>query len=166
MGVGKSGMRTLGLGIASVILVGAGRPIPTWSNFTDADLARLIANPPMISPSRLPPDHRIGRCLLVVDGQTRIHGPCAYAVYPGGDFHIAGPRQVYDGIDYPSADSMAVMVSTDYWANIFRDQNGNWTGYGNDDVRSVHGGDRHWGILTRRGACYAGQRVRVCAWRT
>ena len=125
--------------------------------------ARLVAHPPMIVRARLPPGFRIGRCLLVVDGRTRISGKCAYRIHKGGEFHIDGPRQVYDGIDYPKAITMSHMLSTDYWADVFKDDAGNWTGYGNSNVRSVHG-DVDWGRLERRGACYRNSRVRVCLW--
>ncbi len=118
----------------------------------------------------------------MIDGKTRIAGPCAYNIGKGGDFHIEGPRQVYDGIDYPKADGMAAMISTDWWADVFRDspiQNGvlkvgkgPWTGYSNEDIRSVHGQESRWGTLVRNGACYSNRRgpevvqlVRVCLWK-
>jgi hypothetical protein len=111
---------------------------------------------------RLPPGTKWGRCLLVVDGQTRISGKCSYRIYKGGDFHIDGPRQVFDGIDYPKAVGMADKMSRDYWADVFR-EDGAWTGYGNTGIRDVHG-DRNWD-LRRDGACYVGKGVRVCLWR-
>jgi hypothetical protein len=143
----------------------------TDSTDVDAVIAGLIRDPPRLSASRLPVGTRIGRCLLIVNEQTRISGPCSYSMTSGGDFHIDGPRQVFDGIDYPRADIMASMISTDWWADVFR-VDGAWTGYSNEDIGSVHGQESRWGTLTRRGACFsneadptARQKVRVCLWR-
>ena len=114
----------------------------------------------------IPAGHHWGRCLLVVQGQRRISGRCIYELSPGGGFHIDGPRQVFDGIDYPRADSMANTRSTEYWADVFRDpQDRTWTGYGNGDIRSVHGDLPGFGILRREGACFLGTEVRICLWR-
>jgi len=110
----------------------------------------------------LPAGTHWGRCLLVVEGRTRINGKCSYSISKGGDFHIDGPRQVFDGLDYPAAESGADMISTDYWADISRDSDG-WNGYGNSDIHSTHG-DPPWGPLRREGACYIGKRVKVCLW--
>lgn len=112
---------------------------------------------------RLPPGAKWGRCLLVVDGQTRISGKCSYTIYKSGEFHIDGPRQVFDGIDYPKAGNMAAMISKDYWADVFL-EDGHWAGYGNDLVASVHG-EGDWGVLQRKGACFVGRSVRICLWR-
>ena len=111
---------------------------------------------------RLPAGYHQGRCLYTVDGQTRIAGKCFYKLYEEGSFHIEGPRQIFDGIDYPEAQSMADMVSKDYWADVTREGKG-WSGYGNDDIRSVHGGSI-W-ELRRQGACFVGKDVKVCLWR-
>jgi len=133
-------------------------------------LATVIALPSAVSfaqpQRRLPAGHHWGRCLLVVRGQTRISGPCAYRIGRGGDFHIDGPRQIYDGIDYPTAEIMAQRRSTDYWAEVFREDDGIWTGYGNEDIRAVHA-ERpdDFGQLHRVGACLVGADVRVCLWR-
>src|ERR1700757_2620000 len=81
------------------------------------------------SPNRLPKDYRWGRCLLVVDGKTLISGKCSYHISKGGDFQINGPRQVYEGIDYPAAQITAGEMSRDYWARVFK-EDGAWTGYG------------------------------------
>lgn len=129
-------------------------------------LGLLLAAPAETAPKpsgRLPAGAKWGRCLLVVGGQTRIKGRCSYTMAKDGGFHIDGPRQVFDGIDYPKADSMAATWSTDYWAEVFR-QGGGWAGYGNGDIRSVHG-DRSWDNLRQTGACFLGKNVRVCLWR-
>jgi hypothetical protein len=115
-------------------------------------------------PHRLPKDFKWGRCLLVVDGKTRISGRCAYSISAGGDFIINGPRQVYSGIDYPVAHIYAEEMSRDYWARVFKEQDGTWTGYGNDDIRATHGA-RPYETLRRQGACYVNEAVRVCLWR-
>lgn len=155
----------------------------------DARIQELIRNPPYLAADRLPEGMKIGRCLFVVDGQTRISGECAYRIYDGGEFHIDGPRQVYEGIDFPTANSTASTLSTDWWANVFRDENGVWTGYGNIDVRSLKGDGSYWGELRQEGACFVSaypwgkskpgdydpdyhpydpslqQNVRICLWR-
>ena len=112
----------------------------------------------------MPDGYKIGRCLLIVKGQTRISGKCAYSITKGGELSIEGPRQIYDGIDYPKAEGMAAMLSTDYWAEVFKDEGG-WTGYGNNIVSSVHGADFEQWKLRRLGACFVGPQVRVCVWR-
>ena len=138
--------------------------------------AKLAANPPYLSKERLPKGYRIGRCLLVVDGQTRISGACAYYIETGGDFHIDGTRQVYGGIDYPTPEIGTMEMSTDYWANVFKDENGKWTGYANNDVRYTKGDGSAWYELVRNGACYSNetkrqpsdtyqQLVKVCLWK-
>ena len=145
-----------------------------YKDFSSVDIKalenRLIKNPPYLSAARMPKGVHIGRCLLVIDGQTRISGPCSYSIEKGGDFSMAGPRQVYDGIDYPKAGDMAAMISTDWWASLFR-QDGVWSGYSNEIIGSVHGQESRWGELKRQGACYTNehipgrhQRVRVCLW--
>ncbi len=112
---------------------------------------------------RLPPHYHWGRCLLVVGGQTRISGTCAYQISKGGGFHIDGPHQVYDGIDYPVAEYGYQMELRDYWADVSREDDGTWSGYGNSDIRGTHG-DQPWEKLRRQGACYANNEVRVCLW--
>lgn len=142
----------------------------------DAHYAKLAANPPYLSAARLPKGYKIGRCLLVVDGQTRISGPCAYILHKGGEFHMAGPRQVYDGIDYPKAEIGAMEMSTDWWANVFKDESGHWTGYANENVRYTKGDGSAWGALMQTGACFSNQfiphkpdefrqLVKLCLWK-
>jgi hypothetical protein len=112
---------------------------------------------------RLPADYHWGRCLLVVDGRTRISGRCGYRIEKNGDFQINGPRQVYGGIDFPANAPGFEQMSRDYWADIFR-QEGHWIGYGNSDIRATHG-DLPWDMLYHRGHCYLNRRVRACLWR-
>jgi hypothetical protein len=114
--------------------------------------------------------------LLVVDGKTRISGKCAYQFRGHGDFYIAGPRQVYEGIDYHNPGNFgAGEQSNDYWAVVYKEKDGSWIGCGNHDVRVTHG-DLPWAGLTKRGACFTGHRfeeqigtdegiVRLCLWR-
>jgi hypothetical protein len=113
----------------------------------------------------LPPDYRWGRCLLVVAKATRISGKCAYRVEKNGDLSIQGPRQIYGGIDFPRAQIMAEEQSNDYWANVFKDDHGTWTGYGNQDIRAVHAEGPMFGPLRRRGSCWEGRVVRICLWK-
>ncbi|MFM5953241.1 MAG: hypothetical protein ACKOPE_02925 [Novosphingobium sp.] len=162
-------IRTLLAGICSFALLGAHPPF-VWKQGDDLEslAARLRQNPPELTKTRLPHGYRIGRCLLIVRGETRISGKCAYSIAKGGAFHIDGPHSVFDGIDYPKAEIMAAMISTDYWANVFPDKHGGWTGYGNSIIGSVHGeeGDSgDWGTLVRSGACLSNHRVRVCLWK-
>jgi hypothetical protein len=114
---------------------------------------------------RLPPGHKWGRCLLVVAGETRISGLCAYHMKEGGSFDIDGPRQVYAGIDFPKPVSEADNMSNDYWAGIYRERDGGWTGYGNSHPLATHG-DPDFGPLRRRGPCFVGKMARVCLWKT
>jgi hypothetical protein len=128
---------------------------------------------------RLPKGYHWGRCLLVYDGKTRISGRCAYEIRKDGEFYIAGPRQIYEGIDFQNPQGYGAMdQSRDYWGRVYRDSDGTWTGYGNDTVDGTHGS--HWGTLTRKGACLVGHvdlfdgqtrepivgpAVKVCLWR-
>ena len=134
-----------------------------WNDDYEAAADKLIKNPPRLSANRLPKGFKVGRCLLVVYGKTRISGPCSYSIEANGNFHINGPHQVFDGIDYPKAEITAAEISTDYWANVFRDEDGFWTGYGNDNIGSVHGSGS-WGHFHRSGACHLNDRVKVCVW--
>lgn len=139
------------------------KPVQSMS---EEDVLRLIQNPPDLSSARLPAGYKIGRCLLVVERKTRISGKCAYRIDKGGGFVINGPKQVYDGIDYPNArGSIALMVSTDYWATVFRDDDGTWNGYGNQDISGVKGEGPDFGPFRRDGACFLNEKVRVCLWK-
>ena len=139
------------------------RPVKAMS---EAEIDRLIKNPPAIAVARLPRGYKIGRCLLIVDGKTRIAGTCAYRITKGGEISIEGPRQIYDGIDYPDANgSLALLMSTDFWASIFRDDDGSWNGYGNDDISGVNGAGPKFGSLRHDGACFLNERVRACLWK-
>lgn len=162
----------LALGAALALAGCAGDGLPDVAR-TERRIDALIANPPVLSATRrLPSGWRIGRCLLEVDGTRRIDGPCAYKRDKDGGFAIEGPRQVYDGIDYPSAHfSPVLMISTDWWAEVLRDDDGSWTGYGNEDIGAVNGSGSRWGPLRHEGDCFTNappaeenQTVRVCLW--
>jgi hypothetical protein len=143
-------------------------PQPRFSPNEDVEqlIDKLIKNPPRLSASRLPQGFRTGHCLLVVEGKTSISGRCAYRIDKGGDFLINGPRQIYDGIDYPVAHgSIAAMVSTDYWATVFREEDGTWDGYGNDDISGVKGEGPNFGPLRQQGPCFVGKEARICLWK-
>ncbi|WP_157215918.1 hypothetical protein [Flavisphingomonas formosensis] len=117
---------------------------------------------------RLPDGFRWGRCLLVVGAQTRIKGKCAYQISEGGTFEIHGPRQIYDGIDYPEQEIYAGVQSRDYSAVIYRDGKG-WIGSATPDKLSTHG-EYPW-KLRKQGACYfaqddpQGRFVKICLWK-
>jgi hypothetical protein len=176
-------MRQLGFRIAVVCLTVA-LPSQVFAKakmcerFDETCLEKLIANPPILTKERrLPKGTKIGRCLLEVDGQTRISGPCAYSIEKGGGFHIDGPRAVYGGIDYADPEGSTVfMITTDFWANVFKDQDGKWTGYGNEDPSYSKGEGSAWYELVKNGACYSNetkrqpsdtyqQLVKVCLWK-
>ena len=114
---------------------------------------------------RIPPDYKWGRCLFVVEGQVRIKGACTYRIEKGGDFQINGPRQVYEGIDFPRGLIMAGHRSADYWAEVYKDFEGVWTGYGNESIGAVHGTGPRYGPLRRRGACWVSNIARICLWK-
>ena len=124
-------------------------------------LLAIFSNPINAGPSRRAPvgSHE-GRCLYVVDGKQRIAGRCFYQVYKGGEFHIDGPRQVFGG-----ARGLAGGTSKDWWANVFKDDDGTWTGYGNAVIDSVRGEGPNFGPMRREDACFVGERVKVCLWR-
>jgi hypothetical protein len=131
--------------------------------FVAGILMTLVGSAAAKTPHRLPATYHWGRCLLVVDDKTLISGKCAYQISKGGGFQINGPRQVYEGIDYPVSQIMAGKISTDYWAEVDKD-GGTWTGYGNQFIGSVHG-DRDFGVLRRKGACLVSSNARICLWR-
>jgi hypothetical protein len=140
----------------------------------------LRANPPRLADDRKIPGYQIGRCFLAVDDVTRIDGPCHFRIEENGGFHITGPRQVFRGVDFP--ENRAWNVSTDWWANVFKQDDG-WTGYGNTvGVEQINGQRSRWGVLEQEGACFFNERtrrdyktgdyhedyqdkVRVCLWR-
>ena len=141
----------------------------TGDRMTGRTIAVALAIAFSLSPShaeaarhRLPSDYKWGRCLLVVEGQTRISGKCSYQIEKGGDFNIQGPRQVFAGIDYPDTHSGAGEMSKDYWAVVYKDGD-SWAGYSNANIDETHG-DERWEDLRREGACYVGKDVKVCLW--
>jgi WD40 repeat protein len=104
------------------------------------------------------------RCLLVVYGETRISGRCAYSRWDEtGGFSINGPQQLVEGIDYPVPEGGAETRSNDYWAVVYRDDDG-WHGYSNSDIHATHG-DETYEKLWKIGACFVGRHVRLCVWR-
>lgn len=146
----------------------------------DQQIAALRENPPRLGGERQVEGYRIGRCLLEVDGRTRISGPCYYRLDSAGGFYMAGPRQVFAGVDYPRGAGAPLEISTDWWANVFA-QDGAWTGYGNEEVEYTKGEGSRWGELEKDGPCFSNeelrpdddagdyhpdyrQRVRVCLW--
>ncbi len=69
---------------------------------------------------------------------------------------------MFNGIDHPYSELGPLQYSTDYWANVLRDD-GEWDGFGNSDIRATHG-DSPWGPLHREGACYVSKTARICLW--
>lgn len=147
---------------------GGGAVFHTDGKMTGRTMAVALAIAFSVSPShaaqhRLPSGYKWGRCLLVVQGETRISGKCSYQIEQGGDFNIQGPKQVFAGIDYPDTHSGAGEMSKDYWAAVYKDGD-SWAGYSNSDIEATHG-DERWEELRREGACYVGKDVKVCLWR-
>jgi len=83
----------------------------------------------------------ISRCVLEVDGQSYIDGPCEYGPFDGGDFQIVGKD--YFAYVYPSSKPVL--------------------GYWNGDPGATHAHDP-LGELTRDGACWVNARAKVCAY--
>ena len=115
---------------------------------------------------RLPSDFNWGHCLLVVAGETRISGLCAYQMTDSGGFFINGPRQIYGGIDFPKAEYQAAERSNDYSAGVYRDNDEGWTSYGSSSRESIRSDDPNFGPVRRRGHCFLGKDVRICLWKT
>ena len=122
-------------------------------------IERLRQNPPNLSRYRMVEGYETGRCLLEVDDVIRISGPCYYREEPNGSLYIAGPRQVFEGVDYTLPHSKTVSISTDWWANVYR-SDGAWTGYGNEEIEWTNGQGSRWGELEREGSCFSNLRVR------
>jgi hypothetical protein len=113
---------------------------------------------------RLPKDLKWGRCLLVVEGKTQISGRCAYSQEKNGALNVEGPRQIYEGIDYPKTTMYAEVQSNDYWADVVK-EDGVWTGYGNNSREGTHAAGPWFGPLRRRGNCFIGKHARICVWK-
>ena len=131
-------------------------------------VARLIRNPPHLSRKRLPEGYNIGRCLLEIKNEKYISGPCSYGPY-GDGYEINGPRQVYEGIDFPEPEVYVESISTDHFAIVLPIQNrwyGTWNGY----IHATHAqisvgslkGDG--GLMIRRGACWKNDTAKICIW--
>lgn len=142
---------------------------PVWVGFLAIGLAVCSATSAAAPKHRLPNGWKWGRCLLVVNGKTRISGKCAYTITKGGEFGIDGPQQIYGGIDYPKPELGADEQSRDYWASVKKDEEG-WYGYGNDDITWTHAQTESW-RLQKQGSCFIGKgentgkgSVRLCLW--
>jgi hypothetical protein len=87
-------------------------------------------------------------CLLEVDGQRYIDGPCQFVAHPGGSFELFTLRGA--GVDTA--------------AQVERVEPGKAIGFWNGRT----GGARPLvplGVLTSSAACWANAHVRVCAWK-
>jgi hypothetical protein len=145
-------------------------PKSSWRTFAKR-ISELQANPPHLTPDRLPKGYKIGRCLLKVQGVSYVSGKCAYLISSGGDFQMDGPRQVYTGIDYPEPEIYSNNISTDYFVQVGRalepdDTYGKqWEGHwGGEDKRATHA-HSYLGILKRSGACYSNKIAKICLWK-
>ena len=134
---------------------------------------RLQKHPPYISPERLPPGSKIGRCLLEVKGKRLIDGKCAYRVEKDGSFGFDGPRQIYSGIDYPECFQGAATFTTDYFVQVdWVDQKElddgsvgpGWEAFWNGSIGSNHA-EEFLGPVVRHDACYSNRSTKICLWR-
>lgn len=88
---------------------------------------------------------RPATCLVEVDGATVIDGPCDFDAFdPDGSFEVMGT----DGPHFATVIVTAPGVAEGSW---------------NADPAATHAHDP-LGRLVRDGACWAGERARVCAW--
>ena len=81
------------------------------------------------------------RCVLEVDGQSYIDGPCEYSPSDSGDFQISAKD--YFAYIYPSYKPVL--------------------GYWNGTPGTTHAHDP-LGELTKNGACWVNDRAKVCAY--
>lgn len=92
-----------------------------------------------------------GRCLIVVDGRTRLKGNCNIEVRPAGSFTVGiGAQSRSDYFAYVDLDGARGTAAHGYWN-------------GPDAAEHAHD---DLGPLTRKGACWVNARARICAWRS
>ena len=134
---------------------------------------RLAKHPPYITPERLPPGSKIGRCLFTVKGKRLVDDKCAYNVDKDGSIGFDGPRQIYGGIDYPECFQGAATFTTDYFVQVdWVDQKElddgspgpGWEAHWNGVIGSNHG-DAFLGPVVRKGACFSNRETKICLWR-
>lgn len=89
---------------------------------------------------------RPAKCLLAVNDSIYIDGPCDFRPLTGksGDFQIT------------SADGL-------YFAYLYVEKDGNGTGHWNEEPGAGHA-HTPLGPLTRDGACWKSDTVKLCAW--
>ena len=89
---------------------------------------------------------RTAKCLLEVDGKAFIDGQCDFRPLTGksGDFQIT------------SADGL-------YFAYLYVEKGRNGTGHWNEEPGAGHA-HTPLGPLTRDGACWKSDTVKLCAW--
>ena len=137
----------------------------------DEIIAILHANPPMLTAERVPEGMKLGRCLLEVDGQTLVSGPCTYHYSSNESFIFNGPRQSYPGIDY-SAEAVPMGMSTDHFVSVTHfpeDQRSapelEFAAHYNTPKFSQYA-QAYLGEFTRGdGECLTNVRARICLWK-
>jgi hypothetical protein len=95
-----------------------------------------------------------GRCLLKVDGGTYISGPCKIKLGDDGGANQAGYVNIeangyFAFVDVEETEEDGASVGT-----------GSWNKY-----RGTTHAHAHLGELSRKGACWVNDRVRLCAWK-
>lgn len=94
----------------------------------------------------LPAQARPAKCLLQVEGQTYIDGPCDFAPLDSGDgsFQITGE-------------------SGKHFAYVYVEGGGKASAHWNGILGEIRAHDP-LGKLTRDGACWANANAKLCAW--
>lgn len=85
-----------------------------------------------------------GRCLLVVDGNTYLNGPCPIEIGRSGSATIGGGGRFF-GVVIPNGD-------------------GSGKGYWNEEPGARHA-HTDLGEVRRNGACWTNERAILCGWR-
>ena len=138
----------------------------------DAMIEQLQADPPLQTADRIPKGYKFGRCLLEVEGETLVSGPCAYTMLGDGSFQFHGSRQVHAGIDYPDIHCSPCAISTDYFVYVQNYEEEvdpatgtTWYAHFNGDKRATHA-DAYLGPVDQRGACFTNARTKICLWKS
>ena len=135
----------------------------------DALREKFESDPPQLMQDSLPSGYTLGRCLLEVDGEARVSGPCAFIRDDNGGFMFNGPRQVYEGVDYTDR-QFPMGISNDYFAYVKHDADDideatgqGWYASWNEDTNSKYA-QAYLGAVKRDGDCYSNARTKICLW--
>lgn len=106
-------------------------------------------------------DKYSGRCLLEVDGSRFIDGPCQVELFVAD----AEGRRVHPGLKTGTF-SIEKKENGDllYFAYVEVIEPGKAAAWWSEEVGQRSGHDPQ-GVLTRKGACWTNERVKICAWK-